>query len=305
VRPLWVFLAFLTAGLGSSKSVAAQAWVPPRGGGTVSATYQNYRHSGHFDRLGHKNTNGATQSQVCIAQLDFGVTDSLALQVTLPLIASKYTGPPFYFVEGQLTLPGPLDDGTYHAAFQDLRIEARRLVVVGPVALAPFFSGSMPTHAYETQGEAVPGRHRRELQAGVSAGTEWNALVPRLQVHARYAYAALERTNGFPHTRSNIDIEVGPSFTPRFEVHAISSWQIRHEGPTIPQLIPDWVNHDRFVNSSYLDLGAGGSFSLDHSTELYGLWVTTVRGSRGAHVARILAVGVSRSFGGGFRGLGR
>src|SRR6476619_5763009 len=106
----------LACALFSAPAVAhAQAWVPDHGEGAVSFTYQNYDVVGHFDVFGHKNNNGGTYSQSLVTELDYGVTEALALTLTLPLIASKYTGPPVYFVGGHETHPGPLDDGSYHA----------------------------------------------------------------------------------------------------------------------------------------------------------------------------------------------
>lgn len=304
VRMLRISLAFVAIHLGAAARVTGQT-VPARGEGTVSVTFQNYHHTGHFDRFGQKNTNGATESKVLIAQLDVGITDAIGLGVTLPFIASKYTGPPIYFVEGIETHPGPLDDRTYHGAFQDIRVEARRMFLTGPAELTPFISVSVPTHDYETQGEAVPGRHRSELQFGVSASPGLASVLPRTDVHARYAYATLERVNGFPHTRSNIDVDGSYDLTPRISVRGLIGWQIAHKRPTIQELVPDWVNHDRFVNSSFLNVGGGAALSLTRETEIYLVWVGTVRGNRGAHVARILAVGVSRSFGGSLPSLGR
>src|SRR6266496_653439 len=115
-----------------SGTARAQAWGPAGGEGTVSLTYQNYDVAGHFDTQGHKNTNGGTQSHALVTELDYGVTDTIGLIVSLPFIASKYTGPPSYFVGTHETHPGPLDDGTYHAAFQDVRVEVRRLFWAGP-----------------------------------------------------------------------------------------------------------------------------------------------------------------------------
>ena len=172
------------------------------------------------------------------------------------------------------------------------------------VAFAPFVSVSIPTHSYETRGEAVPGRHRTELQLGVSAGTELESILPGTQVQGRYAYATLERENGFPHTRSNIEVEVGHLLTSRISVHGGLAWQIAHKGPRVPELANDWVNHDRFINSSFFNLSGGASFAVNGSTEVYVAASGTLRGKRGAHVARIVAIGVSRSFGGGFKGLG-
>src|SRR5262245_25582154 len=124
--------AFLAPGFSS-----AQVIVPPRGEGTINLVAQHYRHTGHFDKDGNKTYNTSTQSEILIAMVDFGVTDSIGLAVSVPLISSKYTGPPVYSVPpGIETHAGPLDNGRYHAAFQDLRIEARRMFVAGPVVIA-------------------------------------------------------------------------------------------------------------------------------------------------------------------------
>jgi hypothetical protein len=298
-------LAVLAAQLCTAPRAVAQAPVPPQGQGTVSVTYQNYRHTGHFDVQGNENTNGPTRSQVLVANLDFGVTDAIGLNVTLPVIASKYVGTPSYIVDGTLTFPGPLDDGTYHTALQDLRIEMRRMFMWGPVFLAPFGSVSIPTHEYETQGEAVPGRHRTELQAGVSASADLSDWIPRTQAHARYAYATLERVNDMPHTRSNVDVDLGFGLTSRVLIHGGVGWQIAHQRPTRAQLLADWTHHDRFINSSFVNVGGGGTISINSTTDVYAVYVATVKGDHGAHVARVLAIGVSKSFGGGIPGFGR
>jgi hypothetical protein len=303
-RFVGVSLVVLGVQFGCATILRGQAWVPPRGEGTVSVTYQNYDVVGHFDRQGHKNTNGGTHTQALITELDLGVTDTIGLSVSLPFIASRYTGPPSYFVGRFETFPGPLDDGSYHAAFQDLRVEARRMFLRGPLVVSPFIGGLFPTHEYETVGEAVPGRHRRELQLGASASARLDPLLGDGSVHVRYMYAAAERVNNFPFTRSNIDFEGDHAVTSRAALRGLVRLQISHKGPTLEELEPDWVNHDRFIAPNYLILGGGPSVSLTQSTDVYALWVTTVSGSNGAHRARTLAVGASWSFGGGFGGLG-
>src|SRR5712691_8302050 len=250
-------------------TAGAQAFVSARGEASVSLTYQNYVVVGHFDAQGHKNTNGGTESHALVTELDYGVTDSFGLTVSLPFIASKYTGPPSYFVGTHLTFPGRLDDGTYHAAFQDLRFEARRVFWAGPVALAPFVGVSFPTHDYETVGEAVPGRHRRDLQFGTNVGADLDRLLSGLYVQGRYAYGTAERVNNFPFTRSNIDLEGGYAIVPRVVIRALMDRQIRHQGPSLDELAADWVDHDRFIAPSYLNLGGGVSVSLTGSTDIY------------------------------------
>jgi len=277
--------------------------VPPKGEGSISITYQNYYVIGHFDVAGHENRNGGTHSKAVVTEIDYAVTDTVGVSVSLPFIASKYTGGKSYFVGPFETFPGPLDDGSYHGAVQDLRVEARRMFSKSALAVTPFIGASFPTHEYETVGEAVPGRHRRELQVGAYATLRLDHVLPRAYANSRYTYAAAQRVNGFPATHSTIDLEGGYALVSRVAVRGLASWQIRHQGPRPPDLAADWTHHDRFIVASSVNLGGGTSLSLTRSAELYALWVVTVSGHDGAHRARTLAVGTTFSFGGGLGGL--
>ena len=301
-RALWTAIGFQ---LVSAASLYAQPWVPPKGEGTVSLTYQNYYVTGHFDIQGNPNVNGATHAKALLAEVDVGLTDTIALTVALPFIATKYTGPEEYFVGGIATHPGPLDDRSYHATFQDLRVEARRECKAGPIAFAPLIGLSIPTHEYETRGEAVAGRHRRELQIGATAGADLNRILPRTYVHGRYALAAAKRIEGLPSIRSNVDVEGGFDLSSLIGLRGLASWQFRHKGPTIAELAThDWLGHDRFIVSSYFNVGGGVTLSITRNTELHALWIATVSGNNGAHRARMLAIGTSWSFGSGTGGFG-
>ena len=284
--------------LASAATLAAQPWVPLRGEGTVSLTYQNYYVLGHFDVLGNRNKNGPTHTNAMVAELDVGLTDMIGLTVSLRFIASKYTGPPEYFVGGIATHPGPLDDGTYHGTFQDIHVEARRMWSVGRFAFAPLVGVSVPTHEYETHGEAVPGRHRREIQIGGTGGADLEHIVPGAAIYARYAVSIAERQRGFPSVKSNLDVNADYAFARILGLRGLAGWQFRHKGPTIAQLAADdWLGHDRFIVSSSVNAGGGFTLSVRRTTELYALWVATLSGSDGAHVARTLSVGAAWTFG--------
>jgi hypothetical protein len=285
-------------------ALRAQAWVPDRGDGTISFTYQNYDVAGHFDVLGRENTNGGTRSHVLATEVDYGLTDTLALTVSLPFIASKYTGPPTYFVGPHETHPGPLDDGRYHGAFQDVRVEVRRLFWAGPVPIAPFVGVSFPSHEYETVGEAVPGRYRRDFQFGANAGFNLDRVLPGSYVQGRYSFATAERVNNFAFTRSNIDVEGGYAVMSRVVIRGLMNRQVRHQGPSLDQLAADWEHHDRFIAPSYVNLGGGVSLSVTGSTDVYALLVTTISGNNGAHRARTVAVGITLGLGSSLQGLG-
>jgi len=271
-------------------------------------TYQNYYVKGHWvGAEGIQTDNGGTHSKSLAAEVDWGLPGSFGLTVGLPFIASKYTGSSVYFVNGQKTTPGPLDDGSYHSAFQDLHVEGRRMIEFGRVAVAPLAGITIPTHEYVTQGEAVPGRHRTEFEIGASAGADISMWLPSGYVQGRYALAAAEKTDGLPSVRSHIDVEVGSSVISRLGLRGLASWQIRYDGPTQQELINHgWTTHDRFVVSNYFNLGGGVTIRLRPSTQLSGTWVSAISGNLGAHRAQLLAVGVTWSLGGesAVKGLG-
>jgi len=302
LRTIWMTLIVEAA---SAATVFAQPWVPPQGEGTISLTYQNYYVVGHYDVAGRPNINGATHARALIAEVDFGLTDNFGLTVTLPFIGTKYTGPDEYIVGGVTTHPGLQDDRKYHSTFQDVRIEGRRLWWAGPVAIAPLVAVILPTHDYETHGEAVAGRHRRELQAGAAAGADLNRILPRTYAYGRYSLNTAEHLHGFSSLTSTIYTEGGVDLSSWVGVMAIASWQLKHRGPTIPELAhDDWLGHDRFIVSSYCNLGGGVTFAMTRNTELHVQWVATASGQGGAHRARMLSVGTTWSFGSSMGGFG-
>jgi len=298
-----IALALAATAFSSPHPATAQVVVPPRGEGTVTVAFESYRHTGHFDKDGNKTYNTSTETQTVIGHLDFGVTNTIGLAVSVPFISSKYTGPPTYIVPpGIVTHAGPLDNGEYHSAFQDLHFEVRRMFATGPVVIAPLFGIGLPTHDYETQGESAPGRHRKELQVGVGVSTD---IVPRTEINARYAYTTLERVDGFPYTASIIDVHGDVSVTSRFGIQGLADLQIGHQRPTTAELLPIWPSHDRFINASQLALGGGASWSITRTTDVHVFGLATVRGDHGAHIARMFGIGMSKTFGDSLGGFGR
>ena len=94
-------------------------------------------------------------------------------------------------------------------------MEVRRLFWIGPIPVTPFVAASFPTHDYETVGEAVPGRHRRDLQFGAQHWCQPRSFATGSYIHARYGYATAQQIEGFAFTRSNVDVEVGYPVTSR------------------------------------------------------------------------------------------
>ena len=151
----WVLSFLVILHLWTATGMRAQASVPGRGEGTLTLTYQNYDVVGHFDAQGHENENGGTRSHALVAELDYGVLDKVGLLVSIPFIASKYTGPPSYFVGPFLTYRVRLMTGN---TTQRFRICGSNCAAsVGPAgACGPHSSAVHSRRTTTTVSEAVP-----------------------------------------------------------------------------------------------------------------------------------------------------
>src|SRR5215471_650723 len=104
-------------------SLRSQAWLEPKGQGTLSVLYQY-----GFDRL-HYFSDGRTKDRghvfldSVIVDTDFSLTNKLAVRVSLPYISGKYTGAnPHALVRGNSATAVSLDNGSFHGTSQDFHL---------------------------------------------------------------------------------------------------------------------------------------------------------------------------------------
>src|SRR6516225_5402753 len=71
----------------------AQAWVPDKGEGTETLTFQDNFVKYHLGSEGQRIDVGHIRSFVLLQDLDYGITDQLALDISIPFVLSKYYGP--------------------------------------------------------------------------------------------------------------------------------------------------------------------------------------------------------------------
>jgi hypothetical protein len=273
----------------------AQAWLPPKGEGSVLISYQYIDFAGHFRPDGSRLAGFQTRSNNVFLEVGYGVTDRLALSASLPHVNNKFTDketPPF-------NLPvNVVDDGAYHGAFQDFRFEARYNVLRRPFVASPFFAGVIPSHGYQIIGEAAPGRHLREYLVGGYAGRLLNPVLPRAYVHGLYSYAFVERWMDIPLNRSNVDLAFGYFVVPSVSISFIWSRQWTHGGLAFTQIHDTpavFLNHDRLVRSNFQHVGVGAGLALNKSVDLHGNFVKYVSGSN-THFGTAISVGVSWTF---------
>jgi hypothetical protein len=276
----------------------AQAWLPLRGEGQVTITYENIYVRDHFDYTGKRFDAGPIRTNTVVTTLEYGLTNKLTLDSEITHVTSKYEG----FVG---PVPhGPPDTGFYHPTFQDLRVGLRYNVLNRQVVLTPFIATVIPTHHYETRGHTAVGRDLHELQIGVNVGRDLENLIPRTYIEARYWYSIAEHVEQLNMNRSNGDWEFGYFINPRFSVRFTGAWVHSYGGIRIPldSDLPDYHElHDRAAKSAYLRFGGGLSISLNRSIDFHADIGNTYRGTN-THGARGLSLGISWRFSrGGFR----
>jgi len=253
-------------------SAAGQAFTLPQGVGGVTLAFQHIDNTGHRPGDGSLIPVGQSVSDGLLFELDYGITDRLAVSLGLPYVFAKYTdGPPPPFIPYL-----PVDTcHCWHSSLQDLSLSARYRLGNGSFALTPQLRYVVPTFNYQFRGEAVVGRDLRELQVGGSAAYRLENLLPRASVQLSYFYSFVERPIDVRNDRSNFNVSIGYALTPRLYLFGAGFWQWTHGGlefgsPSgIPFFPPGTVNtperlfqHDRMLKDNFFHAGGGVSYSL-------------------------------------------
>lgn len=275
---------------------AQSAWLPFEGESGITFTFQSLDFAGHFDETGKK-LEGAVPSRAFIGIVEFehGFTDKLAFTARLPFVASRFTGDQDEpvttilrerYEEFRRSHPHAavtsLDTGESYATFQDFGFTLRYSAFERGVVITPVIGVTIPSHDYQTVGEAAPGQNRRALHAGVNVGGLLYPWVPRTYVHVRYTYSFVERLVGVALNRSSAEMEVGFSITPRASVRGLVNWLHTHGGVPFSRAYDDvelFLVHDRLLASRYWHVGGGTTVSLTDSISLDGAVVTFLSGS--------------------------
>jgi hypothetical protein len=137
-RVLSLFALFVTIPC----SLRSQAWLPEKGQGTVSLLYQYGFDRYHAMSQGEAVDRGHIFMQALMLDLDYSLTDRLAVRVALPAIEGRYKGPePHVLVRNQPQTQIALDNGRYHGGLQDFRFDVRYNVSPKKLMVTPSFSG--------------------------------------------------------------------------------------------------------------------------------------------------------------------
>lgn len=289
---------------------AGQAWVPEKGEGTVSTSFNYINFEGHFRSDGSRTPEAASKSRSFLFDVEYGVTDRLAITVSLPIVSARYasTNPPsdslrilfdqaIQVVDEGFYNHEFLDDLQYHATIQDFRFNARYNFVSRPVVITPFVGSVLPSHDYAYVGEAAPGRNLKELQFGTDVGRRLNPFLRKGYVNGQIAFAIPEQALDIRTTRSNLALEMG-LLNRKLAFRGFGDWQHTFEGLHFPADLttPEIsLTHERLLKANYWHLGAGISYAATPKTDISADVVTFVSGSD-THYGTGLSIRIARSF---------
>lgn len=276
----------------------AQAWLPPRGDGTVTITYQSTLARGELTSAGQLLGDDTVRAHGLISEVEWGLTDRIALNLALPFVTAKHRGdgPHPINIRGE---PKPIDDGTYHGGAQDFRFGLRYGLKTGALAIAPFAEGIIPSHHYEALGHSAIGKDLRAFRMGVSVGGFLDAL-PGLYFQSQLSYTIAQQVVGIRPNRSGLDSEVGYFVTPRLALRFVESLSIVHDGTDFPDprsVIPNliYLNHDRLKKNRILNLGGGIAFAFTDSLSGFAA-VAGMAWGRNVHPHRGISGGLNWRF---------
>jgi hypothetical protein len=281
----------------------AQAFTAPEGVGAVTFAWQYVDNTGHRFSDGLFVPRGESATMSALVEVDYSVTDRLAVSVGLPYVFAKYTGampPPSGL---------PVDAcGCWHSGFQDVSAAGRYRFGTEDWAITPLVAYGQPSHDYPFQGEAVVGRNLKEVRVGVSAGLKLASLLPKASIQGTYSYAFVEKAiDDIRIDRSNASFDFGYAVSSRLYLRGSGILQRTHGGLRIGALSGDpfpfpgelntperWSQRDRLLKTNYWHLAAGASFSAG-PVDLFASYTKYIWG-RDTHNGQALTFGTTWYF---------
>jgi hypothetical protein len=273
----------------------AQAWLAPRGETTLAWTFEASEFHGHLLSNGERAAVGATASRSLLFEIDHSFSDHFAVRLGVPYVAVRNGHDPSP-VAGHTGL----DDGRYHATLQDFRIALRYNLLQEPLVVTPFVRGIVPSHHYETQAEAAPGRDLLQGIVGIDVGRVLISRAADFYIHAELSYAFVEKSEGISTNRTDGSLAIGWFATPELVLSALGSFQETHGGITIDQVLSGEISHEQFEGHDRLldddnhRAGVSVSYQITPSWSIDGTWITVVSGSD-THYGDTYILGVQHS----------
>lgn len=279
--------AFVVFALVAATPSRAQSWLPEQGSFAYSLDWNDTYNKHHYDSRGHRIDAGHTRIFSSILSASYSPTDRWAIVAGLPYVRARY--------QGAFPHPTVVDDGDYHGALTDLRVEAHYQLIDGAFAVAPFVGIVTPVTDYETLGHAAPGRGLSEASIGTFIGASFDRWVPKTYLQLRLNYSFVERVVGVKHDRINADAEIGYFFTPEWSARLVVNFQDTDGGINVPAPLDDelFPHHDQLAATRFLNMGGGGAWTISDNLRTYFLYSAAIHGRNGHMLDSSITFGLS------------
>lgn len=301
----------------------AQAWVSPRGTGSLTVSYQNTFVDKHlfgtgqdFLVVGGVKTSdiGQVRFNSMFVDVAYSFTDRLALSVSLPYITAKYTAPaspvapgfgPHFIINPDGTHSVPLDDGHYHGGLQDFDFRVRYNAWTHPFMITPFVEYITPSHEYGFYSHSVIGNQVRQWNIGTYLGSNLDRFLPGTYIQGRYAYGIPQTILGISRRHHNAELEMGYFVNPDIHVFGILIGEVTKGGVNLPNDVspllptnPVFFHHTQISRDNILNIAGGVGYSLKDSVDFYGVLTHTLT-ARNMHATNYeITIGIGWGFGG-------
>ena len=291
-------------------SAWAGAWTPEAHTGSATVNYQYSHVHFHLTPTGDKVNAGMIDTQSVYLQLNYGITDRIAVYVGLPWVNKRYIGSGPHRIadaDGHIHVTEE-DDGSYHGALQDVTLGLQYGFEWGSWSFAPFAAYGTATHDYEYFAHAAIGPRQDKFEVGVEAGRLLAPPLDRMYVQFGYGYSFLEEFADVDISRSTLTLETGYAATDRLILRVFAIGVKTHNGLEFPD---DYAylrggrtaydrelfhRHDTTQRIDFIEAGCGASYSLSERTSLFANVYRTFWGE-GSHETQIaLGFGINRQF---------
>jgi hypothetical protein len=292
-------------------SAAGQAWVPEKGEGTFSTSFNYIAFQGHFRSDGSRTPEAASRSRSYLFDIEYGLTDKLAATVSLPIVSARYASnnptsadvlilfnQAIQAVDGGFYNHGFLDDENYHTTPQDFHFDVRYNLTSRHLVVTPLIGATFPSHDYAFVGESAPGRNLKEFRLGTDIARALDPFLHKAYVDGQLVYTIPEQALQLRTNRTNLSLEMGYLLIRRLAVRGYGQWQHTFHGLhfpvdlTTPELT---LTHERLLKANYWHLGGGVSYAITSNADLSADVVTFISGSD-THYGSGLVIGISHSF---------
>lgn len=246
--------------------------VPGRGNGTYGITLQQITiHERDLDIF--RENFGEVSLRSAYFEFDYGLTDRLAINVTLPFKSNRYVGDlphdprllnddhgePFY------------DDGRYHSAWGDMGVNLRWLWKTNPIAVTPFVGYYFPTNDYPLFTETQAGTQQWRADFGVNLAGRLGPPQLNLLWQAGFAYSLMEKTRpadapGRRVDHSRVSAQLSWRATPTLTPFLALSHYETHNALDFPSEFvgiftsDQWYYHDQLLPWGYTTWSLGLSY---------------------------------------------